>query len=194
MDPNQSQSGNPSGITDPDLNGSNPRSDVPPAGLSGLTPSDTSQPRNQSQGTIRVTTQSQTGARVWTRPGKNLPGDDSTTRTHSTRPISPTPLSQTREQVAEMASLMASLVDKTRTQEIAYRNIADRLERTERELAEHRASTQHNLEICQTHRSELRHREPMKPSEPRNFRARNQHDTQVRHPNIHLGRFRPQEG
>ncbi|KAL0729956.1 hypothetical protein Bca4012_026049 [Brassica carinata] len=85
----------------------------------GSTPADTSQPQNPYPGTTRVTTQSQTGARVWTRTEQNLPGDDSTTRTHPTRPISPTPLSQTREQVAEMASLMAELAehrDSTQTQ------------------------------------------------------------------------------
>ncbi|KAL0713354.1 hypothetical protein Bca4012_020332 [Brassica carinata] len=140
MDPSQNPSGNSSGVADPDLNGSNPRSDVPPVGLNSSTPKDTPQTRNPSPGTTGVTTQSQTGARVWTRTGQNQPGDDPTVRAQSTRPISPTPLAQTREHVAEMASMVASLVDKSRTKEIAYWNIANRLEETERELAEHRAN------------------------------------------------------
>ncbi|KAF2563722.1 hypothetical protein F2Q70_00017176 [Brassica cretica] len=56
-----------------------------------------------------------TGARVWNHPGERQPADD-LTRTQSTRPISLTPLAQTREEVTELRGM------------------------AERELAEHRAN------------------------------------------------------
>ncbi|KAF3604232.1 hypothetical protein F2Q69_00035794 [Brassica cretica] len=65
---------------------------------------------------------------VWTRSGER-----------SSRPISPSPLAQSREEVTELQGMVASLVDKTRDQEIAYRMVTNRLEQAEKELVEYRA-------------------------------------------------------
>ncbi|KAF3506792.1 hypothetical protein F2Q69_00006191 [Brassica cretica] len=40
----------------------------------------------------------------------------------------------------ELRGMVSTLIDKSRNQEIAYRTIANRLDQTERELAEHQAS------------------------------------------------------
>ncbi|KAF3519053.1 hypothetical protein DY000_02062413 [Brassica cretica] len=78
--------------------------------------------------------------RVWTRAGDRPPVDSSTTRSQSARPISPTTITQTRKEVAELRGMIRTLVDKDREQEIAHRTITNRLEQAERELAENRAS------------------------------------------------------
>ena len=87
----------------------------------------------------RTSVPDQTGARVWNHPGERQPTDD-LTRTQPTRPISPTPLAQTREEVTELRGMISTFIDKSRNQEIAYRTIANRIYQAERELAEHRAS------------------------------------------------------
>ncbi|KAF3539899.1 hypothetical protein F2Q69_00022103 [Brassica cretica] len=81
-----------------------------------------------------------TGARVWNRPGERQPADD-LTRTQSTRPISLTPLAQTREEVTELRGMVSTLIDKSRNQDTAYQTISNRLDQAERELAEHRANS-----------------------------------------------------
>ncbi|KAL0730564.1 hypothetical protein Bca4012_026657 [Brassica carinata] len=147
MYPNQIRSGSSqSGAADSDLTGSNPRNDMPPVGLNSTTTADASQQRIPSPGITGTTNQNQIEARVWTRTGPNPSGDDPTSRTQLTRPISPTPLAQTREQEAEIASMVATLVDKSRSQELSYRTIADRLEQTKKELAEHQANAQAGIQ------------------------------------------------
>ncbi|KAJ4885539.1 hypothetical protein Rs2_35632 [Raphanus sativus] len=64
----------------------------------------------------------------------------SSTRTQPTRPISPTPISQTREEVTELRGMIRTLADKAREQKLAHRNIGNQLEQNDRELAEHWAS------------------------------------------------------
>ncbi|KAF3492784.1 hypothetical protein DY000_02052669 [Brassica cretica] len=84
----------------------------------------------------------QIGPRSPTEPeleSESQPTDD-LTRTQSTRPISPTPLAQTREEVTELQGMVSTLIDKSRNQETAYRTIVNRLDQAERELAEHRVS------------------------------------------------------
>ena len=78
--------------------------------------------------------------RVWIRAGDRPPVDSSTTRSQSARPISPTTITQTREEVAELRGMIRTLVYKDREQEIAHQTITNRLEQAERELAENRAS------------------------------------------------------
>ncbi|KAF2552311.1 hypothetical protein F2Q68_00034545 [Brassica cretica] len=78
------------------------------------------------------------GARVWNRPGDRQSADDPT-RSQS-RPILPTPLAQTREELTELQGMVSSLIDEIRNQKIAIQTIANRLEKTERELTEYRAA------------------------------------------------------
>ncbi|KAF2578644.1 hypothetical protein F2Q70_00012760 [Brassica cretica] len=78
-------------------------------------------------------------ARVWNRPRERQYADD-LTRSQSTRPISPTPLAQTREEVTELQGMVSSLIDEIRNQKIANQTIVNRLDQAERELAEYRAN------------------------------------------------------
>ncbi|KAF2600894.1 hypothetical protein F2Q68_00010361 [Brassica cretica] len=82
-----------------------------------------------------------TEARVWNISGERQLADD-LTRTQSTRPISPTPLAQIREEVIELRGMVSTSIDKSRNKETAYRTIANRRDQAERELTEHRASAQ----------------------------------------------------
>ena len=61
------------------------------------------------------------------------------TRSQS-RPISPTPLAQTREDVTELRGMVSSLIDEIPNQKIANQTIANRVDQAERELAEYRAA------------------------------------------------------
>ena len=78
----------------------------------------------------RTSVPDQTGARVWNHPGERHAADD-LIRPQSTRPISPTPLAQTREEVTELRGMVLSLIDETRSQKAAYRAIAKRLDQAE---------------------------------------------------------------
>ncbi|KAJ4889382.1 Uncharacterized protein Rs2_29130 [Raphanus sativus] len=80
------------------------------------------------------------GPRVWSRTGDRSPIDSSLTRTQPIRLISPIQITQAREEVAELRGTVRALLDKAQEQEIAHRAITTRLEQTEREFAEHRAS------------------------------------------------------
>ncbi|KAF3608156.1 hypothetical protein DY000_02050093 [Brassica cretica] len=64
---------------------------------------------------------------------------DDLTRSQS-RPISPTPLAQTREEVTELRGMVSSLIDFIHNQWIANQTTANRLDHAERELAEYRAA------------------------------------------------------
>ena len=78
------------------------------------------------------------GPRVWNRPGDRTSSDD-LSRSQS-RPISPTPLVQTRGELTELRGMMTTLIDEIRNQRIANQSVANRLDQAERELAEHRAA------------------------------------------------------
>ncbi|KAF2617061.1 hypothetical protein F2Q68_00038772 [Brassica cretica] len=80
-----------------------------------------------------------TGARVWNRPGDRSSSED-LTRSQS-RPISPTPLAQTRGELTELRGMMTTLIDEIRSQRIANQAITNRMDQAERELAEHRAAS-----------------------------------------------------
>ncbi|KAF3540465.1 hypothetical protein F2Q69_00022754 [Brassica cretica] len=82
-----------------------------------------------------------TEARVWNISGERQLADD-LTRTQSTRPISPTPLAQIREEVIELRGMVSTSIDKSRNKETAYRTIANRRDQAERELTKHQASAQ----------------------------------------------------
>ncbi|KAF2534542.1 hypothetical protein F2Q70_00029898 [Brassica cretica] len=143
MDPNQTTGITPSGVNDIDpiepdsgagvtptwLTGANdatetaPTQRIPPIGTSSQ---DRSLPINQTSIPERA------GARVWNRPGDRSSSDD-LNRSQS-RPISPTPLAQTR------GGMMKTLIDEIRSQRIANEAIANRLDQAERKLAEHRAA------------------------------------------------------
>ena len=69
-----------------------------------------------------------TNRRVWNRSGERQSANDTTTRTKAARPISPLPLAQTREKMAELLGMVSTLIDKSQNQEIAYRTISNRLE------------------------------------------------------------------
>ncbi|KAF2539405.1 hypothetical protein F2Q68_00021167 [Brassica cretica] len=87
----------------------------------------------------RTSIPDRTGARIWNLPGERQVTDD-LIRPQSFRPISPTPLAQTREEVTELQGMVSSLIQEARNQKATYRAIANRLEQAERELAEHRAN------------------------------------------------------
>ncbi|KAJ4881282.1 hypothetical protein Rs2_38337 [Raphanus sativus] len=74
------------------------------------------------------------GSRVWSRTGDRSPIDSSLTRTQPIKPISPIQITQARKEVAELRGMVRALLA-----------ITTRLEQTEREFAEHRASIQDGL-------------------------------------------------
>ncbi|KAF2549977.1 hypothetical protein F2Q68_00033823 [Brassica cretica] len=105
-----------------------------------------SEPQTRTSVPDRTSIPDRTGARVWNRPRERQSADD-ITRPQSTRPIPPTPLVQTREEVTEVRGMVSSLIDKTRNQEVAYRTIVNRLDQTERELAEHRVNARERNQL-----------------------------------------------
>ncbi|KAF3572281.1 hypothetical protein F2Q69_00058680 [Brassica cretica] len=140
MDPNQTIGTTQSRINDVDFAGSDPRTENLSAGASDRTsvPDRTSAP-DRTLVPDRTSIPDRTGARVWNFHGESQPTDD-LTRTQSTRPISLTPLAQTREEVTELQGMVSTLIHKSRNQETAFRTIVNRLDQAERELAEHRVS------------------------------------------------------
>ncbi|KAF3593350.1 hypothetical protein DY000_02022980 [Brassica cretica] len=112
MDPNQTTGTAPSRVNDIDPVGPNSGTGVTPTGLTGA-----------NDATETAQTQS----------------SDDLTRSQS-RPISPTPLAQTRGELTELRGMMTTLIDEIRCQRIANQTIANRLDQAERELAEHRAA------------------------------------------------------
>ena len=120
----------PTGLTGAnDATGTTQTQRIPPIGTSIQ---DRSLPINQTSIPERV------GARVWNRPGDRQSAND-LTRSQS-RPISPTPLAQTREEMTEFRGMLSSPNDEIRNQRIANQTIANRLDQAERELAEHQAT------------------------------------------------------
>ena len=133
IDPIGSDSGTeatPTGLTEAnDATGTTQTQRIPPIGTSSQ---DRSLPINQTSISERVRT------RFWNRPGDRQSADD-LTRSQS-RPISPTPLAQTREEMTKLRGMLSSLIGEIRNQRIANLTIANQLDQTERELAEHRAT------------------------------------------------------
>ena len=149
MDPNQTTGTTSSGVNDINPIGSDSGAGITPTGLTGandatktaltqrippigISSQDRSLPINQT------TIPERAGARVWNRPRDRSSSDD-LTRSQS-RPISPTPLAQTRGELTELRGMMTTLIDEIRSQRIANQAIANRLDQAERELAEHRAA------------------------------------------------------
>ncbi|KAF2608562.1 hypothetical protein F2Q68_00043214 [Brassica cretica] len=119
MDPNQTAGTTPSRVNDIDLIGSDSGTEVTPTGSTGANDAtgttqmqqipliatssqDRSLPINQTSIPERV------GARVWNHSGDRQSADD-LTRSQS-RPISPTPLTQTREEMTELRGMLSSLI------------------------------------------------------------------------------------
>ncbi|KAF3488119.1 hypothetical protein F2Q69_00054472 [Brassica cretica] len=124
------------GVTPTGLTGANdatetadPTQRIPPIGTSSQ---DRSLPINKTSIPERA------GARVWNRPGDRSSSDD-LNRSQS-RPISPTPLAQTRGELIELRGMMKTLIDEIHSQRISNEAISNRLDQAERELAEHRAA------------------------------------------------------
>ncbi|KAF3538560.1 hypothetical protein F2Q69_00023569 [Brassica cretica] len=154
MDPNQTVRTQPSRVNDIDPTGSDSGTKTLPAGPMGAdgaiittqkqrappigtSSQDRFSPIDQTSIPDRTSIPERSGARVWNRPGERQSADD---LTRTTRPISPTPLAQTREEVTELRGMVSSLIDETRSQKIAYQTIANRLDQAERGLAEHRVN------------------------------------------------------
>ncbi|KAF3563171.1 hypothetical protein DY000_02015523 [Brassica cretica] len=149
MDPNQTTGTTSSGVNDINPIGSDSGAEITPTGLTGandatkttltqrippigISSQDRSLPINQT------TILERAGARVWNRPRDRSSSDD-LTRSQS-RPISPTPLAQTRGELTELRGMMTTLIDEIHSQRIANQAIANRLDQAERELTEHRAA------------------------------------------------------
>ena len=146
MDPNQTVGTTPSRVNDTDPIGSESGTETIPAGTMGandtigttqtqrIPPIGTSS-QNRSLPINQTSIPERVGAQVWNRPGDRKSADD-LTRSQS-RPISQTPLAQTREEVTELRGMLSFLIDKIHNQRIANQTIANRLDQAERELAEH---------------------------------------------------------
>ncbi|KAF3550740.1 hypothetical protein DY000_02003402 [Brassica cretica] len=150
MDPNQTTGTTSSGINDIDPIGSDSGAGVTPTGLTGANDATETAPtqrvppigissQDRSLPINQTAVPERTGARVWNRPGDRSSSED-LTRSQS-RPISPTPLAQTRGELTELRGMMTTLIDEIRSQQIANQAIANRLDQAERELAEHRAAS-----------------------------------------------------
>ncbi|KAF3569555.1 hypothetical protein DY000_02016182 [Brassica cretica] len=161
MDPNQTIGTTPSGIDNVDPPGSNSRTETLPVGPTGTdgttgtthtqqippigtsthersSAQDRSSPPVRTSVPERTSIPDRTEARVWNRPREKRP---LTTKPDlNRRPIFPTPLAQTLEEMTELRGMVSSLIDEARNQKAAYRDIANRLDQAEQELAEYRAN------------------------------------------------------
>ncbi|KAG2265409.1 hypothetical protein Bca52824_072488 [Brassica carinata] len=149
MDPNQTTVTTPSGLNDIDPIGPESGAGVTPIGLTGANDATETAPtqrippigtsnQDRSLPINQTSIPKRAGVRVWNRPGDRSSSDD-LTRSQS-RPISPTPLAQTRGELTDLRGMMTTLIDEIRSQRIANQAIANRLDQAERELAEHRAA------------------------------------------------------
>ncbi|KAF2573036.1 hypothetical protein F2Q70_00004069 [Brassica cretica] len=149
MDPNQTTGTTPPRVNDIDPIGSDSGTEVTPTGLTGANdatgttqtqriPSIATSSQDRSLPINQTSIPERVGARVWNRPRVRQSTDD-LTRPQS-RPISPTPLAQTREEMTEFRGMLSSLIDKICNQRIANQTITNRLDQAERELADHRAA------------------------------------------------------
>ncbi|KAG5393248.1 hypothetical protein IGI04_023211 [Brassica rapa subsp. trilocularis] len=154
MDPNQTFRTTPSRVNDIDPTRSHSGTETLPAGPTGADgairttktqrapPSGTSSqdrfsPTDRTLLPDPTSMPERVGARLWNRPGKRQSTDD---LTRTTRPIYPTPLAQTREEVTKLQGMVSSLIVETRNQKITYRTITNQLDQVKRELAQHRAN------------------------------------------------------
>ncbi|KAF2614208.1 hypothetical protein F2Q70_00012471 [Brassica cretica] len=149
MDPIQAIGTTPSRVNDVDPTGSDSGTETVPSGPTGassatettqaqrISPIGTSN-HDRSPSIDQTSIPELVGARVWNRPGDRQSADDPT-RSQS-RPISPTPLAQTRGELTEIRGMVSTLIDEIRSQKIANQTITDRLEQAEKELADHRAA------------------------------------------------------
>ncbi|KAF2556461.1 hypothetical protein F2Q68_00017201 [Brassica cretica] len=127
MDPNQTIGTAPSRVNNIDPVGSDPRTGVIPTGLTGANDAtktaqtqrippigtssqDRSLPINQTSIPERARD------RVWNRPGDRQFSDDQTQS--QSRPISPTPLAQTRGELTKLRGVMTTLIDKIHSQKM----------------------------------------------------------------------------
>ncbi|KAF3563112.1 hypothetical protein DY000_02014491 [Brassica cretica] len=110
-------------------NRNDPGQRIPPIGTSS---------QDRSPSIDQTSIPARVRARVWNRPGDRQSADDPT-RSQS-RPISPTPLAQTRGELTQIWGMVSTLIDEIRSQKIANQTIANRLEQAEKELADHRAA------------------------------------------------------
>ncbi|KAG2250283.1 hypothetical protein Bca52824_080419 [Brassica carinata] len=106
-----------------DATGTTQTQQIPPIATSSQ---DRSLPINQTSIPERV------GARVWNHSGDRQSADD-LTRSQS-RPISPTPLTQTREEMTELRGMLSSLIGEIQNQRVANKTITNRLDQAEKEL------------------------------------------------------------
>ncbi|KAG2278475.1 hypothetical protein Bca52824_061030 [Brassica carinata] len=125
MDPNQTTGTTPSGVNDIDPIGPDSGAGVTPTGLTGA--NDATKTADPMQRIPPIGTSSQdrslpinktsiperAGARVWNRPGDRSSSDD-LNRSQS-RPISPTPLAQTRGELIKLRGMMKTQIDEIRT-------------------------------------------------------------------------------
>ncbi|KAF2590584.1 hypothetical protein F2Q70_00038405 [Brassica cretica] len=149
MDPNKTNGTTSSGVNDIDPIRSDSRAGKTPTGLTGANDATETAPtqrippigisnQDRSLPINQTTLPERAGARVWNRPGDRSSSDD-LTRSQS-RPISPTPLAQTRGELTELRGMMTTLIDEICSQRIANQAIAYRLDQAEMELTEHRAA------------------------------------------------------
>ncbi|KAF3610555.1 hypothetical protein DY000_02048766 [Brassica cretica] len=125
MDPSQAIGTTPSRVNDVDPTGSDSGKETVPSGPTGASGA-------------TGTTQAQRIPPIGTSNQDRQSADDQT-RSQSRR-ISPTPLAQTRGELTEIRGMVSTLVDEIRSQKIANQTIANLLEQTEKELADHRAA------------------------------------------------------
>ncbi|WZZ87765.1 hypothetical protein YC2023_116344 [Brassica napus] len=145
MDPNQTAVTTPSRVNDIDLIGSDSGTEVTPTGLTGANDATGTTQRQRipliatsSQDRSVPINQTSIPERVGNHPGARQSADD-LTRSQS-RPISPTPLAQTREEITKLRGMLSSLIDEIRNQRVANQTITNRLDQAEREFAEQRAA------------------------------------------------------
>ncbi|KAF2581038.1 hypothetical protein F2Q68_00005564 [Brassica cretica] len=149
MDPSQATRTTPSRVNDVDPMGSDSGTETVPSGPTGasgatgmthaqrIPPIGTSN-QDRSPSIDQTSIPERVGARVWNCPGDRQSADDPT-RSQS-RPISPTPIAQTRGELTEIRGMVSTIINEIRSQKIANQTIANRLEQAENELADHRAA------------------------------------------------------
>ncbi|KAF2545209.1 hypothetical protein F2Q70_00023819 [Brassica cretica] len=124
MDPNQTSGTTSTGVNDIDPIGSESGAGITPTGLLGATDATETAPtqrippigtsnQDRSLPINQTTIPERAGPRVWNHPGDRS-SSDNLTRSQS-RPVSPTPLAQTRGELTELRGMMTTLIDEIRT-------------------------------------------------------------------------------
>ncbi|KAF2611575.1 hypothetical protein F2Q70_00013483 [Brassica cretica] len=150
MDPSQAIGTTPSRANNVDPTGSDSGTETVPSGHTGasgttgttqaqrIPPIETSN-QDRSPSIDQTSIPERVGARVWNRSGDRQSTDDPTRSQFRT--ISPTPLAQTRGELAKIRRMVSNLIDEIRSQKIANQTITNRLEQAEKELADHPANS-----------------------------------------------------